>query len=326
MGISGATARLLPVIAVTVGLTVGCSGPAEDEDASPDEVAAAAADALAEAEADSGADSGPDEEPDQPTATGKPDPRARAAVKAAILGLLSANTARVDLEIPLGGDASIRERGTYRISPLAHDLVRELTSPEGAMVVAQRTIGDQQWVRLQSLTSDEGEAAGWPCWVSSADVARIPGSPLAQLPGPDGQPPAAVVAASYAIGRQRLGPGSVTGTTDLALVLSLMGAKALLASGVDPQGDATVPATFTLARGALAEVAVRLDEIPGAVDAAGGTLPPELAELSDAEGVMRTRFTEVGETVDLAPPAADEQLVLADPDDFESAMASCGKR
>lgn len=194
------------------------------------------------------------------------------------------------------------------------------------MVVAQRSIRDQQWMRLKSLTSDDGETAGWPCWVSSADVARIPGSPLAQLAGPDGQPPAAVVAASYGIGRERLGPGSVTGTTDLALALGLMGSRALLASGVDPQGNATVPATFTLARGTLAEVAVRLDGIPGAVDAAGGKLPPELAELSAAEGVMTTRFTEVGSAVDLAAPAAAERLVLADPDDFEAAMASCGKR
>lgn len=144
--------------------------------------------------------------------------------------------------------------------------------------------------------------------------------------GPDGQPPAAVVAASYGIGRERLGPGSVAGTTDLALALGLMGAKALMASGIDPQGDATVPAAFTLAGGALAEVAVRLDEIPGAVDVAGGALPPELSELGEAEGVMRTRFTEVGAPVDLAPPADEEQLVLADPDDFEAAMASCGKR
>ena len=194
------------------------------------------------------------------------------------------------------------------------------------MVVAQRTIGDQQWMRLQSLTSDGEETTGWPCWVSSTDVARLPGSPLAELSGPDGQLPAAVVAASYGMGRERLGPGTVTGTTDLALALSLMGSKALLASGVDPQGDATVPATFTLVRGRLAEVAVRLGEIPGAVDAAGGALPPELAELGDAEGVMRTRFTEVGAPVDLAPPAAEEQLVLADPDDFDAAMASCGKR
>lgn len=141
----------------------------------------AAADALAQAEADSGADRGPVDESDGPATTGKPDPRARAAVKAAILELVSANTARVDLDIPLGGGASIRERGTYRFSPLAHDLVRELTSPKGAMVVAQRTIGDQQWIRLQSLTSDGEETAGWPCWVSSADVARIPGSPLAAL-------------------------------------------------------------------------------------------------------------------------------------------------
>lgn len=326
MGISGATARLLPAIAVTVGLVVGCSAPAEDEGASADEVADAAADALAEAEAGSGADGGPVGESDGPTAAGKPDPQARAAVKAAILELLSANTARVELEIPLGTGASIRERGTYRITPLAHDIVRELTSPEGAMVVAQRTIGDQQWMRLQSLTSADGETAGWPCWVSSADVARIPGSPLAELPGPDGQPPAAVVAASYGIGRERLGPGSVAGTTDLALALSLMGSRALLASGVDPQGDATVPATFTLARGTLAEAAVRLDEIPGAVDAAGGALPPELAELGDAEGVMTTRFTDVGARVDIAAPAAAQQLVLADPGDFEAAMVSCGKR
>jgi hypothetical protein len=326
MGISGATARLLPVIAVTVGLLVGCSGPAEDEGASADEVADAAADAVAEAEADSSADEAPVEEPDESTATGKPDPRARAVLKAAILELLSANTARVDLEIPLGAGASIRERGTYRISPLAYDIVRELTSPEATMVVAQRTAGDQQWVRLESVTTDQGDTEGWPCWVSSADVARIPGSPLAELPGPDGQPPAAVVAASYGIGRERRGPGAVAGTTDLALALSLLGAKALLASGVDPQGDATVPAAFTLVGGKLAEVAVRLDELPDAVEAAGGTLPPELDELAEAPGVMRTRFTEVGKAVDLAAPAPGEQLVLADPDKFEAAMASCGKR
>lgn len=326
MGISGATARLLPVIAVAVGLMVGCAGPAEDGGASADEVADAAADALAEAEADPSADGGPVDEPDQSTATRKPDPRARAAVKAAILGLLSANTARVDLEVPLGAGASIRERGSYRISPLAHDVVRELTSPEATMVVAQRTVGGQQWVRLESITTDQGDTEGWPCWVSSADVARIPGSPLAELPGPDGQPPAAVVAASYGIGREWRGPGAVTGTTDLALALSLLGAKALLASGVDPQGDATVPAAFTLVGGKLAEVAVRLDELPDAVEAAGGTLPPELDELAAAPGVMRTRFTEVGKAVDLAPPAAGEQLVLADPDDFETAMASCGER
>jgi hypothetical protein len=265
-------------------------------------------------------------DPGQParTSKGPADPEARSSLRSAIISLLRANTGQFEVTIPFGDGVTISETGRYRIEPLAYESVRIQESPEATLRLATRAVGDEQWIRLESLTSQQGDDGAWPCWVSYDDIAAFPDFPVALSQGPGGQPPAAVVSATYGIGRQQLGVDSLAGTTDLALALGLVSSKFLLSTGIDPQGDATAPATFSLDDRTLAEVAVPLADIPTAVEAAGGSLPPELDALSQAPGAIVTRFTDVGSSVAISRPNREVTLELSEGDDYETAMRSCG--
>ena len=253
------------------------------------------------------------------------DPRARKALKTAVLGLLRANTGRYELDIPFGDGLSIRETGRYRITPLAFESVREQISPEGTLRITYRGVGDEMWFRMESLTSGQGEQPGWPCWVDYDDVHRLQEFPAELAQAPTGQPPAAVVSASWGTGRQRTGAASMEGTTDLATALGLVSSKLLVAAGVDPQGDAVVPATFALDGKVLTGVSVPLAELPAAIETAGGSLPPELGDLATLPGSIATRFADIGAAVDVAAPPVGERLAFTGAEDYEAAMRSCGK-
>lgn len=305
------------VVACTTLVVTGCTA---DPDAdSPEELSVPTAAPSAD-------------EPDQTEEPGSPgrdaktpaDPEARASVRAAIISLLRANTGQFEVTVPFGDGVTITETGRYQVEPPAFESVRVQSSPEASVRLATRAVGDEQWVRLESLTSPEHDDVAWACWVSFDDIAALPDFPVELAQGQDGQPPAAVVSATYGIGRQEVGPGSLTGTTDLALAMSLVSSKFLLSTGIDPQGDAKVPATFSLVDRRLAEVSVPLADIPAAVEAAGGSFPRELDALAQAPGSIVTRFTDVGSPVTVGRPDPAVTLEIGDGEDYESAMRSCG--
>jgi len=293
--------------AVAIGLT-GCSGSTEGT-----------LDAHRSRGAERAADSS------EPAGASEPavDPGARKAVKSAFRGLVRANTGRFDVDVPLGDGFTIREQGVYRLTPLAYDVTRVQTSPEGSIRMAYRGVGDERWVRMESATAAGESAPGWPCWVDFDDVSKLGGS-VDLSGGLDGQPPAAVVAASYGVGTSFVTPTSIDGTADLALTLGLLGSKTLAAFGVDPHGDATVPATFTTSGGTLAEIAVPFAELPSAIDDAGGELPAGLDALAQAPGAITIRFRDSGISVDVHAPPAEQIVTFEDADDFGAALQACG--
>ena len=306
---------------VLAALTIGGCGNDGDVKGTADSASLTTPAQPSEPSAEPSSDA-PDVSDTTPTVT---DPRARKALKSAILGLLRANTGRYELDIPFGDGLNIRETGRYQISPLAFDSVREQISPEGTVRIAYRGVGDGMWFRMEALTSDRGELRGWPCWVNYDDIAAMPEFPVELAQAPTGQPPAAVVSASWGMGERRMGATSIEGTTDLATALGLVNSKLLVAAGVDPQGDAVTPATFTLSGKMLAGIAVPLAELPTAIEAAGGILPAELGDLSTLPGSITTRFADLGASVSVKAPPIGKRLAITDAEDYETAMESCGQ-
>jgi hypothetical protein len=148
--------------------------------------------------------------------------------------------------------------------------------------------------------------------------------PVELAQAPPGQPPSAIVTASYGVGIRAIDAQSVEGTTDLALALGMVSGKLVVASGIDAQGDDTVPATFSIDGQTLSGFTVPLAELPEAIESAGGDLHPALESLAELPGSITTRFSEVGASVNVQAPAVEERLTFKNADDLESAMTSCG--
>lgn len=253
------------------------------------------------------------------------DPKARKALRAAFVSLARANTGHYEVTVPLGGDANSHEYARYQLSPVAFHVVREFTGPDGTIRLAYRGLGNDSWIRLESVTSDGQSTPAWRCWVSYEDIANQDILPPELAQAPRGQPPSAVVAASYGIGQRAIAENAIEGTTDLALALGLVSGKILVAAGIDAQADDTVPATFSLDGGTLSGFSVALADLPDAIEAAGGDLPAELSGLASIPGAIETRFSRFGEPVDVDAPPLNERLALTNPDNFEAAMNSCGR-
>lgn len=255
------------------------------------------------------------------------DPKARKALRSAFMRLARANTGRYEVEIPFGSEAIIHEQGEYRIRPLAYATVRVQSSPEGSVTIAQVGVANDRWLRIESVTNEEGNTQSWPCWVNYDDVARAATAtdfPIDLDAYPDGQPPSAVVAASWGIGTEIITPESIGGTTDLTLALGLLGGRAVAAAGIDTQADSTVPASFSLDQQVLSGFTVRLADLPDAIEAAGGEMDPALEGLSQAPGAIEAHFSAIGAPVHVQAPPAEERVEFRDAVDFEAAMKACG--
>lgn len=281
-----------------------------------------------------GAGSGPDRSPagestgaaaDPSQTPGRAgNPEARQALRSAFRRLSRANTGHYEVEAPFGDGVSIREQGDYQLGPVAFETVRAQETPEGGMTLALVGVGDERWMRLESVTSGEGDSPGWPCWVDHSDLDKLGDLPLDLTAGPNGQPPSAITAASWGIGEEVVSRESIEGTTDLALTLGLLGGKFVAAAGIDPQAEDTVPATFTIDERVLSGFTVRLADLPDAIEAAGGDWESELGFLPEAPGDLTVRFSDVGVPVTVQAPPADERLEFSDAGDFEPAMRACG--
>jgi hypothetical protein len=255
------------------------------------------------------------------------DPEARKALRSGFIRLAQANTGRYEVEIPFGSEARIHERGEYRIRPLAFKTVRVQSSPEGSMTMAVVGVGNDRWIRLESVTNEDGNTQSWPCWVNYDDVANAATAadfPIDLDAGPDGQAPSAVVAASWGIGTEIITPESIGGTIDLTLTLGLLGARAIAAAGIDTQADSTVPASFSLDQRVLSGFTVRLADLPEAIEAAGGEMDPGLSGLSQAPGAIEAHFSAIGAPIDVQAPPAEERVKFRNDLDFEPAMRACG--
>jgi hypothetical protein len=291
-----------------LSLAVSGCGSDVDRDATPDH-----ARATSTSTSSAPLEPSPDVNASTELSRSRTDPNARETLRSALVDLVRANTGHFVVTVSAGGGFAIQERGRYRIRPAAYEAVRELTSPAGTIRIASRAVGSETWFRLESLISDDHDPQSWPCWVNYDDIAGQQGFPVELAPAPTGQPPAAVVAASYGVGKRTIDAQSIAGTMDLALVLSLVSNKLLVASGVDARGDATVPATFRLDGTSLSGFSVPLAELSSAIETADGDVPPELGGLAASPDRLTTRFSDLG-----AP------VTFTGREDFESAMRSCG--
>lgn len=327
MGIPRAARSRFSATVLIILITVsGCGNDADRDSTAGDSRAKATPNSSGsdEPSQDAEASSEATEEASSEATESVAEPNARKTLRSAFLRLVRANTGHFEVIVPFGSEVSIQERGRYQVRPVAYDVVRELTSPEGTLRIAYRGVGDEMWLRLESVTSDKGRTPPWPCWVSYDDIAGLREFPVELAQGPNGQPPSAIVAASYGVGKRAIDAQSIEGTTDLALALGLVSGKLVGASGIDAQGDDTVPATFSLDRQTLSGFTVPLADLPDAIESAGGDLPPELESLAALPGGITTRFSDFGASVNVHAPPADERLRFRNADDFESAMRSCG--
>lgn len=299
------------VVAACLGLTASCSEGEPAATPSPTPTSGGAPEPTAE-----------------PTPAAEPPPvetNPKKVLRTAIRNLVDANTGNVSVGVVLTATETIKETGDYQISPVRADLTRTISSSAGSVEFRFLTFGRTQWLRLVSVDDDDGKA--WPCWVDVADVSRL--GEVEGLGTPAAGPPAAIGAATFGVGRRFVyGPvGDIAGTTDLALALGLVGGTKLLALfGIDPNGTATIPATFQRNGDILTGFEVDLGRIPAALTAAGldgGSL--EASGLSKAAAPLVAFFGNVGRPVEISAPKADEIVAFDRPDDFEPAMRSCGK-
>jgi hypothetical protein len=259
------------------------------------------------------------------------DPAAAQAVEEGLHGLIGLGTGAYVVDVDLGPGTAIHEEGRYQIEPNAYQSTRHLVSPHGTVTFAYRAVGKDTWVRLeQAGTVSGGDSKAWPCWAHIGDpqvVADQLDLPLMAT----GQPPSALVAASYAVGLGFVDEepgkelGNVLGTTDLVLSLALLNAKVVASSGLDPSSDATTLAYFTVRKGVLLGYTIGLRGLFSALEAAGGTLPDGIDPDGAVPGSIEVAFSDLGKPVTVQPPAADEVVELtADHDAFEDDLRSCG--
>ena len=238
---------------------------------------------------------------------------------------MRSNSGRYEVVVPFGAGYTIRESGRYRIDPPVFETVRVIGAPEGTVRVVYRSVGGRLWFRIERARSDQGGNAGWPCWVDQAAMARVSDAAAIDLgQAAAGQPPAAVIAASWGTGLSSDGDGRIDGTTDLATTLGLVSSKFLVAAGVDPQADDVVPASFTVRDGVLRGYEVSLADVPEAIEAGGSELPEELHDLDTLPGAIASRFLDTGAPVEVEAPPMGQRLRFRSAADFETAMRSCG--
>jgi hypothetical protein len=256
------------------------------------------------------------------------DPKARKELTQAILALLGDNTGTYQLDVVMTG-AGFQERASFQIQPRAFEIRRYLSSPEGTYTFDFRAVGPSAWMR--AIDKPGAEPRSWPCWVDVADLASGAPPELSGLMTSEiarTQPPNAVIAASYGIGREYTdldSLGSILGTLDLVTAMSLMGSQAILKTGLDPASKATVPAYFDVQNGRLNGYTVGLRGLFLALQAEGVDLPADSGDT--VSGSIEVTFADQGTPVSVTPPDPDEVVdIPPGTDNFADEMAACGAR
>ncbi|GHJ57672.1 hypothetical protein NOK12_01910 [Nocardioides sp. OK12] len=279
--------------------------------------------------------SGPTSSPTSgPTATPSPealavgdlakDPAARKAVARAVRALLTAGTGTVTVRADLAPVASIREKGSYDIDGQDWAATRTFDVDGQDLTAEMLTVDATSWMRM--------DAPGWGCWVGAGALQATIGVPSAGAPHP-----APVIAASYLVGREQVGPGTFLATADLVTLVQLLSSKSLVTGELDPESDIPVPATVTLSEGVLESISVRVRDLLPALEGAG-VAAEALADLRELrrsggeaartaeevlDGSLEARFADVGAPVSITAPGPEEVLEEVDEATFEQDLRSC---
>ena len=140
-----------------------------------------------------------------------------------------------------------------------------------------------------------------------------------------GLPPLALTTAVLGVGRRVVNLQTIEGAMNLAAALNLISAKVAVSTGVDLDGDAPVPATFTVRHTALAGYSVSMSDMRDAIDSAGGKVPNGFGELARLDATIDTTFDGLGLPVEVKRPAREEVVEFDSSEDFEAALDSCGR-
>jgi len=256
------------------------------------------------------------------------DPKARKELRQAIIAMLRDNTGTYALDFGTTGDG-VQERASFRIRPRAFEIRRYFSSPEGTYTFDFRAVGPSAWMRSVDKPGDGPRS--WPCWVAMADLAEGAPDELGAFLTSEvarTQPPNAVIAASYGIGREYTEDetlGSIRGTIDLVMATSLMGSQAVLKLGLDPQSKATAPAYFDVRNGRLHGYTVGLRGLFLALEEQGADLPVDPSGM--VPGSITVTFDDPGSPVSVAPPEPSQVVEIAPgTESFGDEMEACGDR
>ncbi|QIG44212.1 hypothetical protein G5V58_16805 [Nocardioides anomalus] len=253
------------------------------------------------------------------------DPAARRELRRAVLALLRSGSATYRLDAGTTG-AGLQERGSFRLDPRAFEIRRYLSTGDGTYTFDFRAVGASAWMRAIDSPDTDGP---WPCWVDVADLAAGAPSGLQQLLTSDvatTQPPNAVIAASYGVGREYTDLeqlGTILGTLDLVTAVSLLGSQAVRELGLPPDSRATVPAYFDVRDGVLRGYSVSFRSLYLALEAEGIEVPVDTGEL--IPGTVEVTFADQGRPVRVpAPPPAEVVDIAPGPGGFGAEMDACG--
>lgn len=252
------------------------------------------------------------------------DPAARKAVARGVRALLTAGTGTFTVRADLAPVASTREEGSYDIDGQDWAATRTFDVDGQDLTAEMLTVDATSWMRM--------DAPGWGCWVGAGALQAAIGVQGAGAPHP-----APVIAASYLVGREQVGPETFLATADLVTLVQLLSSKSLVTGELDPESDIPVPATVTLSDGVLESISVRVRDLLPALEGAG-IAAEALADLRELrrsggeaaraaekvlDGSLETRFADVGAPVSITAPGPEEVLEDVDEATFEQDLRSC---
>lgn len=317
---------MLAAAGLTLGLVAGCS--AAPDQPRPSTAPSSASPSPSATSSPSAASSASDSTLPAVPATSElaHDPSAAAEVRGAVRTLIEKNTGKYRLSVDLGDGAGILEQGVYQLQPRAFAMTRALSDPSGSVMFEFRGVGDRTWLRLTKppLASQDP----WPCWVALDDLARVSGASDLDVGLAADQPPAALIAASYGVGREPAARpaalGNVLGTTDLVSALQLLDSRVVAKTGIEPTSTALVSTYFDVRGPLLHGFTIGLRGLFAAIEQAGGVSP---ADPSGAvPGTIEATFKAQGYPVRVAAPDAGAVVAVPAGGDADLAdlMATCG--
>lgn len=293
--------------ALLLGALTACSGSETEADRPAEEPSSSAPSAPAPSEP-----AAPSADASEPAAT---DPGARRAVRAAARALLDADTGSYEVTGDLGEMGRIDDRGTFVVSDEAWESARMTVTGAGELLLRGRSVAGTTWLRL----GEPGDPVEWPCWVESAGVLREIGADAASSAYP-----AALLVATELVGQEDLGDGRYRGTADLVTVIQLANSRALHQGTLDPASDVQVPVELTVEDGTLTGFSAGAADVMTALGRAMSSPEDALTDAAQLTGSLDVRFSQLGESLAVAPPRPAERVQVESAGEIDAALQACG--
>jgi hypothetical protein len=252
-----------------------------------------------------------------PSATGSAAPGSTPVVRRAVRDLFAAGTGRVTTTLTAGG---------YRVTDEArYDLARgftferQLLSPEGTLSLEGVVLGNDLWYRLLEPRETRCYVHTTPDALAGFTTREAAWAPTTQAPRPLVPTGLNVVSTFKGSGEPDVS-GNHPGTTRLTLVVEILGAPALEASGLTRADRTRVGSRVRIVDGRLVTVVVDGLSLEKAFDEADADLPG--ADAATMQALIS--FSLEGDPVEVVAP--DPALVVdltTDQEQFEQDLRAC---